>query len=147
MQTEDFPIFIRLRQRFRHRASEWFCAANTLWWGLSLVHPDDTFASSIAYTAFRNTLNESALGAALTVLGAAWIAGLIVNGKMQRVTSTTRAICALVGAVSFGMLAFGFIASIVVSGTMNTASGNYTLVSILAFYSLYWIAIDKRNNG
>lgn len=39
-------ILIRLKHRFRERALEWFCAAQMLSWGASLLMPYDPYLAS-----------------------------------------------------------------------------------------------------
>lgn len=135
----------RIRERFRDRLSEWFCAANMAWAGTALLHPSDTFTSP-AYQAFRR-FGEDATGWVIGSLGLLWLIGLIVNGSRQRGTSTIRLVCALVGALGYGTMGIGFGYGAWQSGIMNIAGGTYMLMSALALYSLYWIAVDKRTNG
>lgn len=138
-------VIVRLRERFHQRASEWFCAANMAVWGAILLHPSETF-SSPAYEAFRR-IGERGTGFLVGGLGLAWLLGLIINGARQRVTSSIRLTCALVGALVYSMLGVGFVCSYFVNGVLSTGTGTYFLISALAFYSLYWITIDKRING
>lgn len=146
-RTEDHMFFVRIKERFRQRASEWFCAANLAWWGLSMLHPSDTFGSTKAYTAFARTIKEENMAAALTLLGTAWLVGLIINGARQRITSTIRIICSFAGGVIYMVMALGFLSSYLITGVLGAGPGTYALTSALAFYSLYWVVIDKRQNG
>ncbi|ORE85308.1 hypothetical protein [Aurantimonas sp. 22II-16-19i] len=138
-------IFLRIRHRFHQRASEWFCAANMLQFGLTLMHKSQTFDSP-AYTAFR-WLGEAWTGAAVGSCGFVWLCGLIVNGARQRVTSTIRAWCAFVGALVYGLLALGFLWSFKMTNLLSTGIGNYALVSVLALYALFHVMRDKREQG
>ena len=138
-------IFLRVKHRFRERASEWFCAANLTQFGLSLLHPSQTF-DSYAFAAFRN-LGEQTTGVFFFLVGFTWFLGLIVNGARQSATSTIRLVCGALGTVSYGLLGLGLLGSYVLTGIWSTGIGNYMLVSILGLYSLYWIAVDKKVNG
>ncbi len=135
----------RIKERFRERASEWFCAANMAVWGGTLTHPSETFTSP-PFQAFR-PLGEDITGVLVGGLGLAWLVGLIVNGARQRITSSIRMVCAFVGAMVYGLLAIAFAYSFLLNGILSTGIGTYGLISVLALYSLYWITIDKRDNG
>lgn len=139
-------IFLKIRERFHERASEWFCAASMATWGATLLHPSDTFASP-SYEAFARTLGEDGTGLVVGTMGVAWLIGLIINGARQKATSTIRAVCAFFGALVYGLLGLGFVSSYLINGVLSTGIGTYFGLSILALYSLYWIAIDKRTNG
>lgn len=143
---QDAPMIIgRIRERFRDRLSEWFCAANMTWVGTALLHPSDTFGAP-AYRSFR-WIGEGGAGWAIGILGLFWLIGLIINGSRQKATSTIRMVCATVGAIAYGLLGIGFGISALQSTVMNIACGSYMLMSALALYALYWIAVDKRTNG
>jgi hypothetical protein len=146
-RTENTLHFVRIRERFRQRASEWFCAAMLATWGLALLHPSNNFESTPAYEAFSRTIKEENMAAALTLLGVAWLVGLIINGARQRVTSTIRACCAFLGGVIYMVMSLGFLSSYFITGVLTAGPSTYALTSALAFYSLYWITIDKRQNG
>ena len=135
----------RIVERFRERAPEWYCAANMAQFGATLLHPSETFVAP-GFEAFR-PFGEVLIGWVIGLLGVAWLVGLIINGARQRITSTIRMFCGFVGAMVYGMLALGFTHSFFANGILPTAIGNNFLISILALYSLYWIAIDKRRNG
>ncbi len=137
-------VFIRIKNRFRHRASEWFCALNLLLWGVVMLHPSSSFASSQAYAAFERTVTEEHMASALTALGLLWLAGLIVNGAREKATSLIRATCAAAGGVIYFTMALGFLSSYFITGVLTAGITTYVLISALSFYSLYWIAKDKR---
>lgn len=146
-RTSDKMYFLRIIERFRQRASEWFCAANLAWWGLSMLHPSDTFGSTAAYAAFENTISERNMAMSLLALGLLWLVGLIINGAKQRVTSTIRIICSFAGGIIYMVMSLGFLSSYFITGVLGAGVGTYLLISALAFYSLYWVVIDKRQNG
>lgn len=146
-KEEDRMFFVRIKERFRQRASEWYCAANLAWWGFSMLHPSDTFGSTAAYTAFERTITEENMAAALTLLGMLWLVGLIVNGARQRITSTIRIACSFCGGIVYLVMSLGFLSSYIITGVLVAGIGTYALTSALAFYSLYWVVIDKRQNG
>jgi hypothetical protein len=138
-------VVLRLKERFRERASEWFCAANLTQFGLSLLHPSETF-NSPTFAAFHD-IGENNMGLLMFVVGFAWFLGLIINGARQRATSTIRLICGVIGTITYGLLALGVLGGFVLTGIWSTGFGNYLLVSLLGLYSLYWIAVDKKVNG
>lgn len=138
-------IVLRLRERFRQRVREWFCAANLTQFGLPLLHPSPTF-DSYAFAAFR-PLGEDATGIFFLSVGLAWMLGLIANGSRQNTTSTIRLVCGLIGTVTYGLLGLGLLGSYGITGIWSTGFGNYMLVSLLGLYSLYWIAVEKKVNG
>lgn len=141
-------IFVRIRERFRQRASEWFCAANLLTWGLVMLHPSNVFGSSTSYEGFKEArITEEQLATGIFILGLLWFTGLVINGSMQKVTSTIRAACALVGGVVYMVMSLAFLSSFFITGVLTAGFTTHGLISALAFYSLYWIAVDKRANG
>ena len=138
-------IIGRIKKRFQERASEWFCAAVTLSFGATLLHPSETFTSP-AYRAFEWP-GEFWTGVIVADGGFTWLSGLIVNGARQKVTSTIRMVCAFMGALVFGMLGIGFLGAYFINGVLSTGVGHYLLDSVLVLYTLYHIAADKRENG
>lgn len=138
-------IIGRIKKRFQERASEWFCAAVTLSFGATLLHPSDTFTSP-SYRAFEWP-GEFWTGVIVSTVGFAWLIGLIINGAKQRITSTIRLVCAFIGALVFGMLGVGFASAYFLTGVLSTGIGHYFLDSLLVLYALYHIAADKRENG
>lgn len=136
-------ILIKIRKRFRERASEWYCAANLFAFGSTLLHPSTTFTSP-AYAAFESVATEAQTGAFCAVVGLLWLVGLIVNGQMQLTTSAVRAVCAAIGGVVYGLLCIGFAGSYYFTGVLSTGIGNYFLVSVLAFYCLFWTMKTAR---
>lgn len=135
-------ILIRLARRFRGRASEWFCATNMAAWGATLLHPSETFTSP-AFQGF-SWLGEDRTGWLVGACGFAWVAGLIINGSLEAVTSPIRAVCAFLGAMVYGFLSLGFFGSFLLNGVLSTGVSTYSLMSVLALYSLYWIIRDHR---
>ena len=135
----------RIQERFRERAIEWFCAAAMAAWGLGLLHPSLSF-TSYAYVAFRG-IGETNSGFIGSVIGIGWLIGLIINGAKQRVTSTIRMVCAALGAIAFGILAVGIFYGFLRSGIYSTGVASYAIYSFMSLYSLYWTAVDKRDNG
>jgi hypothetical protein len=140
-------VFVRITERFRQRMSEWFCAANLLGFGMSLLHPSAAFNGNPAYAAFQRNISEEHMAVCLAGLGLLWLVGLIINGSRQKVTSTIRAACAMTGGVVYMVMSLGFLSSYVITGVLGAGVSTYALISALAFYSLYWIIIDKRANG
>jgi hypothetical protein len=135
----------RIVERFRERVSEWFCAAYLFVWGATLLHPSETF-SAPGYAFFRQ-FGENDVGWTLSAIGLLWLLGLIVNGSRQRATSTIRLFCGAIGSVTFGLFGIGFVGSYFMTGILSAGLGLNFLLSFLALYSLYWIAVDKRTNG
>lgn len=138
-------IWGRIRERFRDRAAEWFCAGNMTWTGAALLHPSQTFTAP-GWQSFR-WLGEDLTGYLIGGLGLLWLVGLIINGALQSVTSTIRLGCAFVGSLAYGFLAVGFTFSFLINGVLPTAIGTNFLISALGLYSLFWITVDKRENG
>lgn len=143
----DRMLFVRIKERFRQRASEWYCAANLAWLGIAMLHPTSIFAASPGYNSFQSIITEETMAVLLTALGGAWLVGLIINGARQRVTSTIRIACSLAGGVIYLTMALGFLSSYLQTGVLTAGVGTYFLTSALAFYSLYWVTIDKKLNG
>jgi hypothetical protein len=139
-------IFLRIKRRFRGRASEWFCAANMTQWGVTLLHPSPTFKAP-AYEKFAQLTDETTTGLVIGGLGLAWLIALIINGARQRMTSSLRMLCAFLGAVIYIILALVFFSSYLINGLLPTLVGTNILIALLALYALYWIAVDKRTNG
>ncbi|TPM41528.1 hypothetical protein [Mesorhizobium sp. B2-3-4] len=135
----------RIVERFRERVSEWFCAGYLFIWGASLLHPSAAF-SAPGYAFFRK-FGENDVGWTLAGIGLLWLLGLIVNGSRQKATSTIRLCCGVVGSVTFGLFGMGFVGSYYITGILSAGLGLNFLLSLLALYCLYWIAVDKRTNG
>jgi len=159
-------IILRIKERARHRISEWFAAANMLGFGMSLLAPGDTF-SSASYQAFRQMLPyepfgltpEQQWGFLIATTGFLWLIGLIINGSRQRATMHIRASCGLVGGVVYGTLSLGFFlpygaflwslgfldAIRFILGIyeppnavyLSTGVWNYFCISMLCFYSIH----------
>lgn len=140
-------VFVRIKSRFRHRAAEWFCAANMMFWGLSMVHPSNVFDTGVAYRAFERTITENLMGTVLAIAGLLWLVGLVINGAREKVTSVIRGVCALFGGIVYFVMALGFLSSYFITGVLTGGVSTHFLTSALAFYSLYWIAKDKRTSG
>jgi hypothetical protein len=56
-------------------------------------------------------------------------------------------VCGTVGSITFGLFGIGFVGSYFITGILSAGLGLNFLLSLLALYSLFWIAVDKRTNG
>lgn len=130
-------IFLRLQSRFRERALEWFCAVHTAGWGVILLLPFDTF-SSPSYEILKRFGPEWCWGLGLTLLGLAWLGGLLVNGARPKPTSRIRVVCATAGFIIYLLIGTGFAAS----HTTPPQGLTFFLIAAASIYSVFRATID-----
>lgn len=104
-------VVIRIVHRAQTRLVEWLAGFQTMFLGLVLFHPGDTFGTSPSFQLFRSIASEDHWAVFLFLLGVVRIGGLIVNGSRQEITPTIRALGAIVGFFVFFGFTFGFAAS------------------------------------
>ena len=142
-------IILRIKERARHRISEWFAAANMLGFGMSLLAPGDTF-SSASYQAFRQMLPyepfgltpEQQWGFLIATTGFLWLIGLIINGSRQRATMHIRASCGLVGGVVYALS--GILSALWSVSLVPGVLGRYTLHSRHLRAAERCLFVDRR---
>ena len=115
-QTGSMGIYVRIKTRFGMRLSEWMIAIQTLFYGLVLLLPYDTFGSSPVYSYARHIVSENVLGGIMLFFGVLRLVGLFVNGVRQDVTPWIRVVSAGVGFVVYTFLAWSFMLSGIPSG-------------------------------
>jgi hypothetical protein len=133
-------IYLQLRHRFHSRRTEWTAAAQSVIWGIVLLGPSDTFASSPAFATFRSFIAEDALGWIMLSLGLIRLIGLIINGSRKKVTPWIRVTTAFMGCGAFTFISLTF----AMSGVWSTWLAAWPVLAITELFNVYGAMRDAR---
>lgn len=138
------PTFsLRIQLKFRQRRTEWVAGFQCLLFGAILLMPMETFASP-SFRVFSELLPEIWWGAALVMIGAVRLGGLIVNGARRRITPWLRLVSALLGFGVFTAISLCFASS----GTISTWIAAWPVLMVVELMNIHDTARDARQaNG
>lgn len=128
-------IVTGIKSHFHTRAGEWFCTAVMLWWGVVLLLPGETFASSPSFTGLAAIWSEVWWGLVCLIVGTVRLIALILNGTFAHTryghfSPHVRAAMAFASCFVWFQIVYGLFASMAITPP-STGTGTYLLILAL----------------
>lgn len=132
-------VIMHFTKTFPQRVSEWALASILCSWGLMLLRPESTFATSGSYIGLARLAAEDTWGWFCFIAGALRLTALAING-LWTPTYHIRSLLAFLSCFFWFQISLGFMAS----GNATTGLAVYPWLLLLDTYSTYRAARDFR---
>lgn len=132
-------MILHFTQTFPSRVSEWTLASILASWGLMLLRPEVTFATSPSYVGLERIAAEDTWGWFCLIAGVIRLMALTING-IWKPTYHIRSALAFLSCFFWLQISLGFMAS----GNASTGLAVYPWLLMLDIYSTYRAARDYR---
>jgi hypothetical protein len=133
-------MILHFSSTFPSRTAEWMLTCILLSWGLMLLRPEATFASSPAYGGLERVAAEETWGWLCFAAGSIRLVALAINGLWVPPTYHLRSLTSFLSCFFWLQITLGFMAS----GTASTGLCVYPWLLVAEIVTTYRTARDLR---